>query len=84
LATVYGHISRILVKEGDLVRAGDLIGLSGGIPGTPGAGYMTTGAHLHFEVIDHGEHKNPLDYLPLEKMRLEDIPQRYMSEAVKL
>ncbi|MCF7845677.1 MAG: peptidoglycan DD-metalloendopeptidase family protein [Candidatus Peribacteraceae bacterium] len=84
LATVYGHISKILVKEGDIVRAGDLIGLSGGIPGTKGAGYMTTGAHLHFEVIDHGEHADPLDYLPLEKMRLDDIPKKYLDEAVEL
>lgn len=84
LATVYGHISKILVKEGAIVRAGDLIGLSGGIPGTPGAGYMTTGAHLHFELIDHGEHADPLDYLPLEKMRLDDIPKRYLEDAIKL
>ncbi len=84
LATVYGHISGILVKEGDVVRAGDLIGLSGGIPGTKGAGYMTTGAHLHFEVADHGENKDPLDFLPLEQMRLRDIPARFMKEAVRL
>lgn len=84
LATVYGHISKILVEEGDVVRAGDLIGLSGGIPGTAGAGYITTGAHLHFEVIDNGEHKNPLDYLPLEKVRLEDIPEEYLKDAIKL
>jgi murein DD-endopeptidase MepM/ murein hydrolase activator NlpD len=81
LATVYGHILKILVKEGDVVRAGSLIGLSGGMPGTLGAGYMTTGPHLHFEVIDSGEHQNPLDYLPLEKMRLRDIPEEYMKGA---
>ncbi len=84
LATSYGHISKILVKEGDVLRAGDLIGLSGGIPGTKGAGYMTTGAHLHFEVIESGDHKDPLDYLPLERMRVDDIPERYMAEAVTL
>ncbi len=84
LATSYGHISKILVEEGDLVQAGDLLGLSGGIPGTAGAGYMTTGAHLHFEVIDDGTHVDPLDYLPLEKMRLEDIPQKYLDEAVEI
>ena len=84
LATVYGHMSKILVKEGDVVRAGDLIGLSGGIPGTKGAGYMTTGAHMHFEVIDQGEHVDPLDYLPLEKMRLADIPEKYLKDAVEL
>lgn len=84
LATSYGHISKILVKEGEMVRAGDFIGLSGGIPGTRGAGYITTGAHLHFEVIESGEHKNPLDFLPLEKMRLNDIPGEYLKEAVRL
>ncbi|MCK5472039.1 peptidoglycan DD-metalloendopeptidase family protein [Candidatus Gracilibacteria bacterium] len=84
LATSYGHISKILVEEGETVRAGDLIGLSGGIPGTRGAGYITTGAHLHFEVIENGEHKNPLDFLPLEKMRIDDIPEKYLKEAVRI
>ncbi|MFA5352304.1 MAG: peptidoglycan DD-metalloendopeptidase family protein [Candidatus Gracilibacteria bacterium] len=81
LATVYGHISKIMVKEGQTVRAGDIIGLSGGTPSTLGAGYMTTGAHLHFEVLDGGQHSNPLDYLPLEQLPLGDIPQRYLKFA---
>jgi murein DD-endopeptidase MepM/ murein hydrolase activator NlpD len=84
LATVYGHISEIMVSEGDVVHAGDLIGMSGGIPGTKGAGYITTGAHLHFEVIEDGEHQDPLDYMPLEKMRLDDIPEEYLKDSVKL
>ncbi len=84
LATTYGHISKMLVVEGDFVQAGDLIGLSGGMPGTRGAGYITTGPHLHFEVIENGESENPLDFLPLEKMRLEDIPQKYLEGAVKI
>ena len=84
LATLYGHISKMLVGEGDTVKAGQIIGLSGGMPGTRGAGYITTGPHLHLEVLENGEQKNPLDFLPLESLRLEDIPQEYLEGAVKL
>lgn len=42
LETVYGHMSRSIVREGTVVRAGDPIGL-GGSTG------RSTGPHLHFE-----------------------------------
>lgn len=42
LETIYGHLSEHLVKEGDVVKAGDVIGL-GGSTG------RSTGSHLHFE-----------------------------------
>lgn len=63
-ATLYGHLSMTAVMPGEEVKQGDVIGLSGGLPGTHGAGPMTTGAHLHFEVMRNGANIDPLLVLP--------------------
>jgi murein DD-endopeptidase MepM/ murein hydrolase activator NlpD len=55
--TCYGHQSAMLVRVGDHVRRGEVIGRVG----TTGA---STGNHLHFETRFDGVPKNPLPYLP--------------------
>src|SRR6056297_835407 len=64
MATLYGHISKPLVSEEDYVVQGQNIALSGGMPGTSGAGYLTTGPHLHFELRKDGIPIDPLPNLP--------------------
>lgn len=64
LASVYGHLSAVNVDVDQYVRRGQVIGSSGGIPGTPGAGSYSTGAHLHFEIRVDGIATDPIPYLP--------------------
>lgn len=46
---LYCHLSHLAVTTGQTITAGTPIGLSGGQPGTPGAG-NTTGPHLHLAI----------------------------------
>lgn len=83
IQTLYGHVSEILVHEGQFVRKGDIIGLSGATPGTTGAGLRTTGPHLHFEVHSAGKRTDPLDYLPLDVLPSQYIPSGKIQELVE-
>ncbi|MEI6511242.1 MAG: LysM peptidoglycan-binding domain-containing M23 family metallopeptidase [Candidatus Uhrbacteria bacterium] len=56
VVTRYGHHSKLYVKEGDVVKAGQLIAQTGS------TGH-STGTHLHFEVIVNGKFQNPLNYV---------------------
>ncbi|NBI65986.1 M23 family peptidase [Pseudoflavonifractor sp. 60] len=57
LATLYAHNSKLVVKVGQTVQAGDVVSLSGSTG-------RSTGPHLHFEVRINGERTNPRSYLP--------------------
>lgn len=56
LVTRYAHMSKILVKPGQVVKRWQKVGLVG----TTG---RTTGAHLHYEVLKNGQPTNPQRYL---------------------
>lgn len=55
--TRYCHASLLLVEVGDEVETGDVLALVGSTG-------MSTGPHLHFDVVIDGQRVDPLDYLP--------------------
>jgi murein DD-endopeptidase MepM/ murein hydrolase activator NlpD len=56
LETLYGHLSKVSVKEGQMVNTGQVIGLVGS------TGH-STGNHLHYEVRKDGKPINPRNFL---------------------
>lgn len=56
LETRYGHLSRLNVAEGQVVKKGDLIGYVGSTG-------RSTGPHLHYEVRIAGTAVNPVPYM---------------------
>lgn len=57
--TMYGHLSRILVKKGEFVSEGTVIAQSGNTG-------ISTGPHLHFEIRQKGQSLDPENLLPKE------------------
>ena len=53
IQTFYAHLDKTLVKKGQDVKAGDVIGKMGSTG-------LSTGPHLHFEIRINGEHVDPL------------------------
>jgi murein DD-endopeptidase MepM/ murein hydrolase activator NlpD len=56
--TLYGHLSKITVKVGQEVTAGEKIGEIGSTG-------RSTGNHLHYEIRKNGKPVNPISYLSL-------------------
>ena len=51
--TLYGHLSSVKVRQGQLVKRGDVIGLVGNTG-------LSSGPHLHYEVRKDGAHMDPV------------------------
>ena len=62
LVTKYGHLSSYLVKQGEGVKRGQVIGRVGNTG-------RATGYHLHYEVLANGRLINPLQLLTQQKPR---------------
>ena len=62
----YHHLKKILVKKGQLVSPGELIGIAG-------KSGRATGSHLHFSILQNNQHLDPLPYI--KKARRVSAPQ---------
>lgn len=60
LISIYKHNSVLLKKEGDIVKAGEVIAIVGN------SGKFTTGPHLHFELWFKGSPLNPTEVINFE------------------
>ena len=60
LISVYKHNSAITKSQGDLVKAGEVIAMSGN------TGELSTGPHLHFELWSKGYPVNPTNFIDFQ------------------
>jgi murein DD-endopeptidase MepM/ murein hydrolase activator NlpD len=56
IETLYGHLSKVLVKQGERIERWKPIGLVGDTG-------LATGPHLHYEVIIDGEQQDPIKFI---------------------
>ena len=60
LISAYKHNASLTKRQGDLVKAGEVIAMSGN------TGELTTGPHLHFELWSDGYPINPTNFIDFE------------------
>jgi len=69
--TLYGHLDAIHVKIGDKINRGDVIG-------DVGSTGISTGPHLHYEVVYYGKKNNPINYF------FNDLSPQEYDKMIKL
>lgn len=69
--TLYGHLSRVVVKQGQRVNRGDLIGYVGSTG-------KSTAPHLHYEVWKNGTKINPINFF------FNDLSPQQYEEMLKI
>ncbi|MBA4312620.1 MAG: hypothetical protein C0417_08315 [Chlorobiaceae bacterium] len=72
--TIYAHLSKILVREGQRVKRGDLIARSG-------KSGLVSGPHLHYEVRRNGVCQNPIDYF-FDDVTIQEYKKQITAEAL--
>lgn len=65
LETLYAHLHRIKVEPGQILKAGELLGLGG-------SSGRSSGSHLHWEIRFKGVPLNPAHFIDLKDFSLED------------
>ena len=63
IRTTYGHLSKILVKKGQIVSEGQIVGKMGKTG-------RVDGAHLHYEISVNGKSKDPAIYFSIGRKLL--------------
>lgn len=77
LETVYGHLSRFLVAQDDLVKAGEPIALGGNTG-------RSTGSHLHFETRFMGIAIDPAAMIDFSNFKPKSSVYKFRSKHAKL
>ncbi len=67
--TVYAHLSELAVKEGDFVKKGQVVAYSGNSG-------LSTGPHLHYEVVFLGNRLNPKPFMDWTMRNYDEIFER--------
>lgn len=76
-STLYGHLDKISISEGQRVTQGQLLGFGG----DTGA---STGKHLHFEVMSQGTYLDPLRFLPARQAGPNALPETVNCDAAAI
>lgn len=61
--TIFGHLSEFLIKQGDMVKEGQVIGRVGSTG-------LSTGPHLHYEILKNGFKINPIEFTKITEQKL--------------
>ena len=82
--TVYQYLNKTIVKPGDIVRRGQLIGYSWWEPGTRGAWFISKWSNLTFEIFKDGIAMDPFDILDASIVKDQSVlPDGYQIKYLR-